>query len=39
MAEKSDYDVQFQILNAGIAIRFIHFVGRPILSERQSAGN
>jgi PAS domain S-box-containing protein len=32
MAEKSDYDVEFRILNPGTPIRFIHSVGRPILS-------
>jgi PAS domain S-box-containing protein len=32
IAEKSDYDVEFRILNPGTPIRFIHSVGRPILS-------
>ena len=32
IAEKSDYDVQFRILNPGAAIRFIRSVGRPVLS-------
>jgi PAS domain S-box-containing protein len=30
--EKSEYDVEFRILNPGTPIRFIHSVGRPILS-------
>ncbi len=32
IAEKSDYDVQFRILDPGTPIRFMHSVGRPILS-------
>jgi len=32
IAEKSDYDVEFRILNPGTPIRFIHSVGHPILS-------
>ena len=32
IAEKSDYDVEFRILKAGIPIRFLHSVGRPILN-------
>jgi PAS domain S-box-containing protein len=32
IAEKSDYDVEFRNLNPGKPIRFIHSVGRPILS-------
>ena len=32
LAEKSDYDVEFRILNPGMPMRFIHSVGRPILS-------
>jgi PAS domain S-box-containing protein len=32
IAEKSDYDVQFRILNPGTPITFTHSVGRPILS-------
>jgi PAS domain S-box-containing protein len=30
--EKSEYDVEYRILNPGTPIRFIHSVGRPILS-------
>jgi PAS domain S-box-containing protein len=30
--EKLDYDIEFRILNPGTPIRFIHSVGRPILS-------
>jgi PAS domain S-box-containing protein len=32
IAEKSDYDLEFRILDPGTPIRFIHSVGRPILS-------
>jgi PAS domain S-box-containing protein len=32
LAEKSDYDVEFRILNPAMPVRFIHSVGRPILS-------
>jgi PAS domain S-box-containing protein len=32
LAEKSDYDVEFRILNPATPVRFIHSVGRPILS-------
>jgi PAS domain S-box-containing protein len=32
IAKKSDYDVQFRIRNSGTPIRFIHSVGRPLLS-------
>ena len=32
IAEKSDYDLEFRILDPGTPIRFIHSVGRPVLS-------
>jgi PAS domain S-box-containing protein len=32
IAEKSDYDLEFRILNPGMPIRFIHSVGEPISS-------